>query len=110
MNNTPLEHDHEYHAEQRRIHLQGHGEIPDGAIFESENYEPLPSLLKRGDRIASPKHHSVPEVYTIVGVETIAGMGDVYQLKNSYGTTLYDRLSRQQLEDFDYCLVSKTTT
>ncbi len=74
------------------------------------NYKPLPSLLKCGDRITCPRLGEHAEVYTIVGVETIAGMGDVYQLKNSYGTTLHDRLSRQQLEDFDYCLVSKTTT
>ena len=69
-------------------------------------FEPLPSLLKRGDRIASPKHHSVPEVYTIVSVETVDGLGEVYQLANSYGTVLYDRLTRQNLADFDYVKVT----
>lgn len=89
----------EEESEQRRIHLEGHGEIPDDAIFP-RHYVLLPSLLKIGDKIVQTKY-TPHEVLEVMRVDS-----NLVLLMNVDGNRKYHKpLTIQKLKDYDYKLV-----
>ena len=71
------------------------------------NYEPLPAMLKVGDKVACPKHYDPPAVYEVFKVDDFAS-GRIY-LMNEAGVTLHGNLNVELLKSYDYEIIANNS-
>jgi len=65
-------------------------------------YEPLPAMLKVGDKVACPKHYDPPAVYEVFKVAD-----NRVWLMNEAGLALHDNLTVELLKSYDYKIIVK---
>ena len=66
-------------------------------------YEPLPSLLKCGDKITCPKHYDTPEVLEVVLVRDTGHL----LLRRTNGNAVTKQYTTAEMAAFDYELVTE---
>jgi hypothetical protein len=66
-------------------------------------YEPLPAVLRVGDKIACPKHYETPEVLEVVKVRDTGHL----LLQRVNGNAVTQQWTRDDMAAFDYKLVTQ---